>query len=219
MYKTMFRSGVIGLVASLLIVLPVSAHVTVKPADVTTASYTTFVASVPNEKDIPTVELRLLIPDGLSSVTPTVKPGWVITTETTESAEAGGHGGAQITSITWSGGSVPKGQRDDFTFSAKTPDNAGELQWKAYQTYADGTVVAWDRAEGDQPVQDDGSPDFSTAGPLSVTRVSDSDSSDNAAESVQETSEKTTAQRALYVSISAVVVAFISLVLATRPKK
>lgn len=220
LYKNIFKIGSLGVITSVFLVVPAFAHVTVKPAEVATAAFTTFTASVPNEKDMPTVELKLLIPENLGHVTPTVKSGWEITTETTGPADASGHGNAKVTSITWSGGEIPQGQRDDFTFSAKTPDDQGELQWRAYQTYADGTVVAWDRTEADQPKHDDGSPDFSTAGPLSVTQVSSKTPSQDTAEATpDEDNETVTAQRALYASIAAVVVALISLVTATKPKK
>lgn len=119
----------------LLIVLlaqPVFAHVTVKPSEVTVASYQTFTVGVPVEKDIPTVSVKVLLPAGLESVTPYVKNGWKISATGTE--------------IVWTGGSIPAGQRDDFQFSAKTPAKEGHLIWKAYQTYSDGSVVAWDNA-------------------------------------------------------------------------
>lgn len=114
----------------LLIATTASAHVSVKPAQVGIASYQTFTVSVPVEKNIPTTAIRLVIPVGLESVTPYVKPGWKITSDGKE--------------LVWSGGSIPAGHRDDFLFSAKTPAVEATLVWKAYQTYADGTIVAWD---------------------------------------------------------------------------
>ncbi len=83
----------------LLIVLlaqPVFAHVTVKPSEVTVASYQTFTVGVPVEKDIPTVSVKVLLPAGLESVTPYVKNGWKISATGTE--------------IVWTGGSIPAGQ-------------------------------------------------------------------------------------------------------------
>ena len=56
------------------------AHVVVKPSEALTGAYQTFTTSVPNEKDIPTIGIRLVIPESVESVTPTVKPGWEITT-------------------------------------------------------------------------------------------------------------------------------------------
>lgn len=217
MYKKILKSCLAGIVASILVVSPISAHVTVRPAEVNTATYVTFTVSVPNEKDIPTTEIKLLLPDNISSVTPTVKSGWRITAETSDESEEAGHAGAKVTSITWSGGSIPQGQRDEFTFSAKTPDGTGELVWKAYQTYADGTVVAWDRPEEDQPKSADGSPDFSTAGPFSVTRVLDARSADS--NNTEQADVGSFDRFTLYISIAALAVSFVSLALATRPKQ
>jgi len=120
---------------------PVFAHVTVKPAQVGAAAFQTFTIGVPNEKDIPTVALRLVIPDGLHHVSPNVKPGWNVTVKKTGDGED-----AMVTEINWTGGSIPSGQRDDFLFSAQVPATETKLQWKAYQTYQGGQIVSWDQA-------------------------------------------------------------------------
>ena len=149
-------SGII--IASLFTRTSAFAHVVVTPNEVVTAKYQTFSVSVPNEKEIPTTQLRLIVPDNIKSITATVKPGWTITTEKDQAGTT--------KSITWSGGEIPAEQRDDFTFSTKSPDAAGEVHWKAYQTYNDGSVVAWD-AEATNHSHDD----EDTAGPYSTTKV------------------------------------------------
>ncbi|HVS79355.1 MAG TPA: DUF1775 domain-containing protein, partial [Candidatus Paceibacterota bacterium] len=103
-----------------------SAHVIVHPSEAGVASYQTFDMSVPVEKDFPTVALKLLIPDGVTNISPTVKPGWTIDVKKDENGNA--------TEIDWTGGSIPVGERDDFTFSGKVPAAATTLAWKAYQT-------------------------------------------------------------------------------------
>ena len=55
----------------------------------------------------------------------------------------------KITEITWTGGSIPAGQRDDFFFSAQVPAKESSIQWKAYQTYENGDVVSWDQNPAD----------------------------------------------------------------------
>ncbi len=132
------------------------AHVTVKPNQVGAASFQTFSVGVPSEKDIPTVGLRLVIPEGLKSVTPNVKPGWKID----EKKEGEGEE-ATVIEISWSEGSIPAGQRDDFVFSAQVPATSGSLKWKAYQTYQDGTVVSWDQDPATITKGEEGTP-FST---------------------------------------------------------
>jgi uncharacterized protein YcnI len=160
------------------IVLAVSqtalAHVVVTPSEVRTAERVTFSVSVPNEKDVAVTGLRLEIPKGLKSVTPTVKQGWTI-----EAAKDGD----TITRISWQGSEIPAGQRDDFTFRAQAPEQSGELRWNAYQTYADGSIVAWDQASSG----DNHNAEKNDSGPFSVTKVSneitnneDSRNTDNA---------------------------------------
>lgn len=187
-----------------------SAHVTVQPSEILTADWQTFTVSVPNEKEATNTGLKLLIPAGVEHVTPTVKQGWNITTEKEGEGEE-----AVVKSITWRGGNIPSGFRDDFTFSGKTPDKAGELQWKSYQTYADGTTVAWDLSESDQPKKADGSPDFSKSGPYSITKVaSESTQAPTVATATQTTDTKS--QWALYIAGVAAVLSLLAIFLATR---
>ena len=210
--KNLSKSAFAGVLLSLTVVSPAFAHVVVKPGEVTTGTYTTFTVSVPNEKDSDTVELRLSIPESLESVTPTVKSGWKISTQSPnpEASE-------RIDSITWSGGKIPKGQRDDFTFSTKTPSEPTELTWKAYQVYADGVTVAWDKSGEEQADSDD-----ATSGPFSVTKVVSTNESVEASSSDQSAEIddlKLSSKRATYVAIAAIVVALISLMIASNPKK
>lgn len=135
------------------------AHVTVKPSTGLPAAYQTFTTSVPNEKEIPVTEIRLVIPSEIGSVTPTVKQGWAISTEKS---------GDKVTEIVWRGGTIDAGLRDEFTFSAQLPAKESEVIWKAYQTYQDGSVVSWDQ----KPADDHGhESEDETKGPYSVTSV------------------------------------------------
>lgn len=147
MKETIIRFMAAGAAVLSMIVPQVAlAHVTVKPAEAPVAKYTNFSVGVPVEKDVPTIGIRLVIPVGLTAVSPNVKPGWTIATQKTGN---GMHD--QVTEISWTGGTIPAGQRDEFLFTAKTPADATTVTWKAYQTYADGTIVSWDRdAESDE---------------------------------------------------------------------
>ncbi|HEX8763339.1 MAG TPA: DUF1775 domain-containing protein [Candidatus Saccharimonadales bacterium] len=180
------------------------AHVVVKPAEVLTASFQTFTASTPNEKDIPVTGLKVVIPDGLKHVSPTVKPGWQIDIEKDGQGET-----ATVKSITWTGSTIPTGFRDDFTFSAQVPAKTGELHWRAYQTYEGGQVVAWDLSKDQQPKKADGSPDFSTSGPFSITKITN-----EAAVAVKPTNA--TSEWALPFAAVGVVLALGAIFLATR---
>lgn len=156
------KSLLVGVVISALILITPAAafsHITVKPTTAKPSAYQTFTTNVPNEKEIPVTEVRLIIPSGINSVTPTVKQGWKITTKKT---------GDKITEITWSGGTIEVGLRDEFTFSAQAPAKEGELIWKAYQTYQDGSVVSWDQ----KPTTDHGhASGDESKGPYSTTTI------------------------------------------------
>lgn len=151
------------------------AHVVVKPAQVGVAAYQTFTIGVPNEQDQPTTGVRLVIPDGLEHVSPNVKAGWKIeikTAPTTEGGDDHGHATGPVTEITWTGGSIPVGQRDDFIFSAKAPAEMTTLTWKAYQTYQDGTVVSWDQDPNAEPASEaTAESQLEQTGPYSKTEV------------------------------------------------
>lgn len=190
-----------------------SAHVVVKPGEAVTGAFMTFTVGVPVEKDIATTSVKLDIPTGLGHVMPTLKPGWTIQTEKEGRGEE-----AVVTSITWSGHEIGAGFRDDFTFSAKTPDKPTELQWKAYQTYADGSVVEWNLAEDNQPTKADGSPDFSKSGPFSVTKVTSETAAEAAAKHANDNanSAQHAANRAMYVGLGGIVLGFAAVYLATR---
>ncbi len=147
----------------------VFAHASISPKEVKVGEFKTFSLGVASEKNIATVGVRIVIPQGLTHVTPNVKPGWEITTRTEGEGDQ-----KTITEIGWINGSIPSGQRDDFVFSAQVPAVAGIIQWKAYQVYADGSVTAWDKdPHVEQPKDASGHSDFSAIGPFSQTTVID----------------------------------------------
>ncbi len=194
-------------VFSLVAVAPASAHVTVKPAEAVTAGYQTFTVNVPNERGLATTEVKVVIPKNVEGATPTQKAGWIISTE---------KDGKRVNSITWAGGEISDGTRDEFTFSAKLPPEETAVQWKAYQTYSDGMIVSWDQeSEGGH---DDGD---ATSGPFSVTKVvAETDQNKAIREARQEAqSAQASTRMALYASITAVIVALIALYLGTRKAK
>lgn len=182
-----------------------SAHVTVKPTEATPASFQVFTVSVPNEKTIPTTEIKLLIPKGLEHVTPTQKPGWDIKLEKNTEGE--------ISAVTWAGGEIGEGFRDELSLSAKLPDTSGNISWKAYQTYADGTIVAWDQSDSNQSHDEN-----KNKGPASVTQVKElADSSMASSESSKTTAQtNVTSDWSLYIAAVAVIVALTAIFFSTR---
>jgi uncharacterized protein YcnI len=152
-----------SLIATLTLTMtPTFAHVIVHPSSVGVAAFQEFSMSVPTEKDNPTVGLKLLIPDGLNMITPNVKAGWTITLK-----KHGSGDDAQVTEIDWTGGSIPPGQRDDFYFQAQVPAKETTINWKAYQTYQDGSMIAWDH----DPKLSKGPDDDTAPPPYSTTKI------------------------------------------------
>ncbi len=196
-FKRPLFASILGGMLLLASASPALAHVTVKPGEVMTATYQVFTVSVPNEKEIPTASVEVLIPEGVTSVTPTNKPSWKVSFEKVNDT---------VQSITWSDGEIADGFRDEFTFSAKTPDAPMELQWKAYQTYADGTVVAWD-----QDSEDGHGHGGSDSGPFSVTNVTNDEQAD--ANTTQEAAE-----RGMYLGVAGIVVGLAAVYFATKKK-
>ena len=113
---------------------PAWAHVVVSPEEVAAGDYATLTVSVPTEKEVPTTEIRVEVPEGftVSGVQPV--PGWDY-----EFEEDGG----LITSITWSGGEIGPREFQQFLVQAQAPEEPGEYPWRAIQTYGDGSVVEW----------------------------------------------------------------------------
>lgn len=187
-----------------------SAHVVVRPGDAKTGAYQVFTVSVPVERDSPTIKMKLDIPEGLASVTPTVKPGWTIQTDKRGQGED-----AVVTAITWTGGEIGVGYRDEFTFSAKTPDQPTDLQWKAYQTYQNGTIVSWDQQPGLEEKEG------SASGPFSVTKVAADSAQDAALKNADSKAgdAQQAASNALYAGIAGVVLALIAVGIAIGRKR
>ena len=127
-------SGVLGVGAMLAVSAPAWAHVVVSPEEVTAGDYETLTVSVPTEKEIPTTEIRVEVPEGflLSGVQPV--PGWEHTFE---------EDGGVVTAVTFSGGEIRPREFQQFLVQAQAPEKAGEYPWKAFQTCENGSVVEW----------------------------------------------------------------------------
>jgi uncharacterized protein YcnI len=127
-------SSILGVGAILAVSAPAWAHVVVSPEVVTAGDYETLTVSVPTEKEIPTTEIRVEVPEGflLSGVQPV--PGWEHAFE---------EDGGVVTAVTFSGGEIRPREFQQFLVQAQAPEEPGEYPWKAFQTYQDGSVVEW----------------------------------------------------------------------------
>jgi uncharacterized protein YcnI len=206
-----FGMRMVILIVVFSFVLPVSAHVTVKPSQVGIGAFQTFTVGVPVERDLPTIAIRVVIPEDVEYVTPNVKPGWKITTQKSGVGEE-----AKVSEIIWTGGTIPAGQRDEFLFSAKVPASETTLVWKAYQTYQDGTVVSWDIAHAAQPKNAEGKDDFSKYGPYSETKVINDLTHTSAPAKTASTQADATS---LTISIVALVFSAVAMSIAKRAQK
>lgn len=209
--------NVIGLVVVLMFFLSSAnlslAHVVVKPSEVKSATFQTFTMGVPNEKDLPTVGLRLIIPEGLKHVSPNVKPGWTVEVKRSGEGEE-----ATVTEISWTGGVIPVGQRDDFLFSAQAPAEAGSLNWKAYQTYRDGTIVSWDQdPNSPKPSESADHKEAMHTTPYSMTKVVN-DLSVVEENTLTKPDVSTRKDSSMIFSIGALLLSFIALGLALRKR-
>jgi uncharacterized protein YcnI len=135
MKRSLFAVGVVvGVGAMLALAAPAVAHVVVSPEEVTADEYETLTVSVPTEKEVPTTEIRVEVPEGflLSGVQPV--PGWEHSFE---------EDGGVVTAVTFSGGEIRPQEFQQFLVQAKAPEEPGGYPWKATQTYENGSVVKW----------------------------------------------------------------------------
>lgn len=141
---TSIKVAVVSTFLTLAISGVAGAHVTVQPEEVPPGGFETLTAKVPNEKEIPTTEVRVEVPEEftVSAVQPV--PGWNHEFE---------REGGRVTAVVWSGGEIGPEEFQQFLISAQTPEEPGEYSWPAFQTYEDGSVVEWTgQPESESPV-------------------------------------------------------------------
>ncbi|MVN88917.1 DUF1775 domain-containing protein [Deinococcus sp. HMF7620] len=101
----------------------------------------TYRLNVPTEKEISTTQIRLVVPSGVSLTRFETAPGFTRTV--TKNADG------LVTEVVWKGRVAPM-EYARFFFQARNPAAAGDVVWKIYQTYSDGSVAAWDGSNPDQ---------------------------------------------------------------------
>lgn len=187
-----------ALIAVLALAGLASAHIKVSPGQSTTGAYEKYTARVPNEKDVPTIKVEMKFPDIITVNSFEPVPGWTYEVQKDASGK--------VTGVIWSGGKIGPGEFQEFSFIGANPKQPGRLVWKAYQTYQDGSVVAWDGPEGSEH-------------PASVTTLVASGSSAGTDASVEQPGQSaaTTAAQtassstATWIGVGALVIAVIAL--------
>jgi uncharacterized protein YcnI len=154
--KRMIQTGIVTL-AALLFTTGVSAHVTVNPKEAV-VGYSVATIRVPNEKDVATTRVRVVVPEGVDVHGVMPVSGWQYTAVREEKkanpvAEGGdGHAdNGRITEVVWSGGRVGVGEFMEFPLSVQYAADMEKATWKAYQTYAGGEIVPWDGSDDKHP--------------------------------------------------------------------
>jgi uncharacterized protein YcnI len=143
-----------SLAAIVLMAVPAWAHITVHPSTVPAGSSDVELTfRVPNERDnANTVMAQVFFPTALPLLTVDVLPipGWtsVVHTQTLAKPVQTDDGPVSqiVTDVTWTatGGGIAPGQYEDFEVAAGlVPSHAGQLVFKALQTYSSGEIVRW----------------------------------------------------------------------------
>jgi uncharacterized protein YcnI len=117
----------------------VFAHAVVFPRNSTPGAYEKYVLRVPNERDVPTLQVELRFPKGLRVVSFGDVPGWKLQV-LTDSAQ-------HTTGAVWTG-VLPSARFVEFPFVAVNPKDSTALTWPTYQTYQGGERVEWTGPDG-----------------------------------------------------------------------
>ncbi|GGL17021.1 YcnI family copper-binding membrane protein [Mangrovihabitans endophyticus] len=141
------------LTSVLALAAPASAHVTVGSAAAVRGGYATVTFKVPSESDTAaTTKLQVYLPTDtpFASVSLRPLPGWTATTAKTKLDKPITAHGTQITeavsTVTWTASgdaAIKPGEFQTFDLSLGPMPDAGQVVFKALQTYSDGTVVRW----------------------------------------------------------------------------
>lgn len=145
MKKKITLVSVLAALLLLLSAVPAFAHVTIQPREAVQGSYTVFTVRVPSETaGTETIAVRVVFPEGVSVTRFEPKTGW------TADLERGSDD--SITAVTWTaeeGYGLAVTEFTEFRMSGRVlPEAEGQLVWKAYQTYADGSAAEWIGAPG-----------------------------------------------------------------------
>jgi len=116
-----------------------AAHAVMQPSASRPADIQRYTLTVPNERTVPTISVRLEVPEGLSLFLVENKPGW-----STHIEKRNG----QIVAVVFDGGTIRPDQFDTFRFIAKNPVQEGTIAWNVRQTYQSGEIVDWNGPPG-----------------------------------------------------------------------
>ena len=124
---------------AMLSALPALAHVTIHADDTSPGGFAKYTVRVPSEsEDAATVRVEIQLPEGYEEVRYQPLEGWDISV---------GDG-----VLTIEGGRIEPGEFQEFAFSARNPEQVGDVEFPAIQVYEDGEEVRWvGAADSDEP--------------------------------------------------------------------
>ncbi|MDX6401403.1 MAG: hypothetical protein QOF27_2009 [Gaiellaceae bacterium] len=134
--------GALVALAALTFAASAFAHARISPPVALAKDSQVYTLAVPTEKEnAKTTSIELTLPAGFSIDSFVPAAGWRRAVQSTGPGEA-----AVITTVTWTGGSVPTGEDAAFSFLALA--NASRTYtFSVRQTYSDGSVVDWSGPE------------------------------------------------------------------------
>ena len=127
--KTRIAATIVCVALSLIVL---DAHVVVTPRESAAGAEQVYTVRVPNEVTVPSMSVELEIPAGMHVMQVATGDGFAFDVKKE---------GNRIVSITWKKEIKPK-EFSLFTFTAHNPQ-PGAMQWKAHQTFADGSMIHW----------------------------------------------------------------------------
>ena len=128
------------------------AHIVADPAEATPGSYFRTALRVGHGCGAgkPTTAIRVAIPQGVVNASAQPKTGWEIKVETSKLDKPvdAGHGrmtDTVVSAITWSGGSLPNEQFDEFGLVLKLSDTVSQQLWLPVVQTCAGGETRWDQ--------------------------------------------------------------------------
>jgi uncharacterized protein YcnI len=122
----------VGLICLALFVATLDAHVVVTPRESAAGAEQVYTVRVPTEGTVSSTSIELEVPAGIHVMQVASGEGYTFDVK---------KDGNRIVSITWKQEIKPK-EFKLYTFTAHNPQ-PGALQWKAHQTFADGSMRHW----------------------------------------------------------------------------
>src|SRR5438309_4869055 len=136
MHMSSWQRGAImlwGILGILLLVTTAWGHSDLDPRQSIPNKWETYTLNVPTETEVPTVQVRLLVPRDFEIEMIAHSPPWQIT----KSRDERGY----IREVTWSGSSIPPQTFAEFKLLVRNPATPGPSLWKIEQSYQDGSVA------------------------------------------------------------------------------